>query len=254
VAEQGVGGDNRRVSLNGADGAELTVEALPLWPVFAAARDGRLAALLAGSRRGRYRRGEVVFHEGDVADTVHVIDKGHVAIQVITEDGDTVIYRVLGPGEVFGELALQSGQVRRYGNAVALEPTETRVLDADQLRQRCLTDPGTTQAVIDFLALQVRSLAASLVEALFVPVETRVLRRLAAMSRVYGDGTAGTVIPLTQATLADLAGTSRATVNRVLKQLEDANITSRRRAAVVVRDHEALAWAAARAAPSVSRT
>jgi CRP-like cAMP-binding protein len=161
---------------------------------------------------------------------------------------------VLGPGDVFGELALQSGQVRRYGNTVALEETETHVLDADQLRHRCLTDPGTAQAVIDFLALQVRGFAASLVEALFVPVETRVLRRVAAMSRVYGDGTAGTVIPLTQAALADLAGTSRATVNRVLKQLEDAHIIGRRRSAVVVRDPEALAWAAGRAASSVSRT
>lgn len=78
------------------------------------------------------------------------------------------------------------------------------------------------------------------------------LRRLAAMTRVYGDGEAGTVIPLTQEALAGLAGTSRATVNRVLKDLETAHIIARRRAAVVVRDPEALAWAAARAPTSVS--
>jgi CRP-like cAMP-binding protein len=211
-----------------------------------------LAPLLAAARRRRYRAGEVVFHEGDVADTVHVIEQGHVAVQIITENGETVTYRVLGPGAVFGELALQSGKVRRYGNTVALDETVTYVLDADRLRSDCLTDPGMAQALIDFLALQVRGYAAAVVEALFVPVETRVLRRLAAMTRVYGDGGAGTVIPLTQGSLAELSGTSRATVNRVLKDLERAHIVQRRRAAVVVRDPEALGWAAASAPSSVS--
>ena len=227
-------------------------EALPVWPPFAPARDGRLAPLLAGARRRRYRAGEVVFHEGDVADTVHVIEQGHVAIQVITENGETVTYRVLGPGDVFGELALQSGRVRRYGNTVALDETVTCVVDADGLRADCLTDPGIAQALIDFLALQVRGYAAAVVEALFVPVETRVLRRLAAMARVYGDGGAGTMIPLTQESLAELSGTSRATVNRVLKNLERAHIVARRRAAVVVCDPEALGWAVATAPSSVS--
>lgn len=120
------------------------------------------------------------------------------------------------------------------------------------MRAACLHDPGIALSVVDFLALQVRGFAAALIEALFVPVETRVLRRLAAMTRVYGDGEAGTVIPLTQEALAGLAGTSRATVNRVLKDLETAHIIARRRAAVVVRDPEALAWAAARAPTSVS--
>lgn len=226
---------------------------LAIWPPFAAARDGRLGPLLTAGRRRRYRRGEVVFHEGDVADTVHVIEQGHVAIQMITEDGEMVTYRVLGPGDVFGELALQSGTVYRYGNAVALDETVTRVLAVDQLRAACLSDPDIAQSVVDFLAMQVRGFAASLVEALFAPVEVRVLRRLAAMSRVYGDGEAGTVIPLTQEALADLAGTSRATVNRVLKGLETARIIARRRSALVVRDPKALARAAARAVSPVSR-
>ena len=65
-----------------------------------------------------------------------------------------------------------------------------------------------------------RQLNERLVEALFVPAETRVLRRLRDLTQVYGDGSERVVIPLTQEDIAGLAGTSRATVNRVLRDEE----------------------------------
>jgi CRP-like cAMP-binding protein len=202
------------------------------------------------ARRRSYRRNEVIFHEGDAADSVHFIEQGHVASRAFTEDGETVTYQLLGPGEVFGLLSLQSGRGRRYGTTVAFDPTVTHVIDAGELRSRCLGDPAMGQVLVDLLAAQVRSFAAALVESLFVPVETRVLRRLAALAHVYGHGASGTVIPLTQEALAGLAGTSRASVSRVLKGLEEARIVERRRSAVVIADPEALAWTAAQAPKS----
>ena len=70
--------------------------------------------------------------------------------------------------------------------------------------------------LIAFLSNEVRVLNERLLEALYVPVERRVLRRLVELARVY-EGLDGQVsVPLTQEVLAELAGTSRATVNRVL--------------------------------------
>jgi CRP-like cAMP-binding protein len=108
------------------------------------------------------------------------------------------------------------------------------------------------QVLVDLLAAQVRTFAAALVESLFVPVDTRVLRRLVSLAHVYGDGASGTVIPLTQEALAGLAGTSRASVSRVLKGLEEARIVERRRSALVIADPEALAWTAAQAPKSAT--
>jgi CRP-like cAMP-binding protein len=67
------------------------------------------------------------------------------------------------------------------------------------------------------LAQRVRRTSDLLVEALFVSAEARVLGRLGELAHLYGGGTPNTVVPVSQAELAGLAGTSRATVNRVLR-------------------------------------
>ena len=218
-----------------------------VWPLIRGLTEHDRDELLRIGRRRRYGRNEIIFHEGDLADSVHLIEQGHVASRAVTERGETVTFRLLGPGETFGLLSLQSGPVRRYGTCLALDATVTRVIDAAVLRARCLTNPVMGQVVIDLLATEIRAFAAALVEALFVPVDTRVLRRLTALAALYGHGHAGTVIPLTQDGLAGLAGTSRASVSRVLKNLEQAGIVERRRSAVIVADPEVLAWTSARA-------
>lgn len=225
----------------------MNQQAVPVWPLVRGLTASDRDALLRMARRRTFRRGEVIFHEGDRADSVHFVEHGHVASRAFTEAGDTVTYQVLGPGDVFGLLSLQSGVARRYGTTVALDAATTHVIDAEHLRARCLADPVMGQVLIDLLATQIRGFAAGLVEALFVPVDTRVLRRLSALAQLYGQGRAGTVIPLTQEAIAGLAGTSRASVSRVLKSLEDADIVTRRRSAVVIADPEALAWTAAHA-------
>ncbi|MFV0308828.1 MAG: cyclic nucleotide-binding domain-containing protein [Desertimonas sp.] len=59
---------------------------------------GPLTDLAVTAARRRFRRGEVVFHEGDPGDTVHLVDKGHVAVRVTTPVGDVATVRVVGPG------------------------------------------------------------------------------------------------------------------------------------------------------------
>ncbi|MFC4944677.1 Crp/Fnr family transcriptional regulator [Pseudonocardia sp. GCM10023141] len=220
---------------------------VPVWPLIRGLTEHDRNELLGMGRRRRYRRDEVIFHEADRADSVHLIERGHVASCAFIETGETVTYRVFGPGDTFGLLALQSGVARRYGTTIALDEVVTLVIDAEHLRSRCLGNAAMGQVLIDLLATEVRAFAAALVEALFVPVEVRVLRRLTALAHLYGHGEAGTVIPLTQEGLAGLAGTSRASVSKVLKGLEEANIVERRRSAVFVADPEALAWAATHA-------
>ena len=103
---------------------------------------------------------------------------------------------------------------------IALEQAETySIVSADVGRLR-REHPGVNEILIGILAERVRQLNERLVEALFVPAETRVLRRLRDMTVVYGDGSERAVIPLTQEDIAGLAGTSRATVNRVLREEE----------------------------------
>jgi CRP/FNR family cyclic AMP-dependent transcriptional regulator len=189
-------------------------------PLFEGATEQEAARLLERARRRRFDAGEVVFHAGDPADTLHLIQSGRFAARVTTEFGDIATLNVLGPGDFFGELALLSPRAPRSATIVALEKGETlsvHELDFGRLRTE---RPETADVLIAILAAQVRRLSTHLAEALYVPADTRVRRRLLEMTEIYGEGEEVTV-PLTQEELASLAGTSRATVNRVLREEEE---------------------------------
>ncbi|MGH9039960.1 MAG: Crp/Fnr family transcriptional regulator [Acidimicrobiia bacterium] len=212
------------------------------WPILSSLGEEDRRRLLASSRRRRFARREVLFHEGDPGDTLHLIDKGRVGVRITTPLGDVATLSVVGPGECVGEMALL-GSGHRGATVVALEKTETLSLHRDQFEALRRDNPAVDRFLIDVLATEVRRLDVQLMEALFLPVERRVLRRLLALTGVYaGEAAAnGAEIPLTQDDLASLAGTSRATVNRVLRQAEEAGWVALGRGRIRVLDHDRLA-------------
>src|SRR5919108_240081 len=195
--------------------------------------------VLAGARLRRFARGEVVFHEGDPGDTLHLISKGRVAVRTTTALGDTATLAVLGAGDFFGELALLEERPRT-ASIVALEKTETLALHRDDFDEMAREFPSVHAFLAQVLGAQVRRLTGQVMDALYVPAEKRVLRRLSELARVYGDGDGEVVIPLTQEDLATMAATSRATVNRVLGDAEKAGIVSVGRMKISVVDRAAL--------------
>ena len=82
------------------------------------------------SRRRRFKRNEVVFHDGDPGDTLHIVMKGHFAVRITTPLGDTATLRVVGPGDHFGELAVLA-PAARTGSVVALDRAETLCVTRD---------------------------------------------------------------------------------------------------------------------------
>jgi len=173
--------------------------------------------LLAQTTRRKFKRGEVLFHDGDPGDTLHLIDKGHVAIRTTTPLGDVATFAVLGPGDVFGEQAVLRAGDRRSATAVAVELAETRTLRRDQFEALRRRHPQIDRFLIEVLVAQVRQLNSHLQEALYVPAETRVLRRVLSLVPSYLEADGSCVVPLTQDDIATMAGTSRPTANRVLK-------------------------------------
>jgi CRP-like cAMP-binding protein len=197
-------------------------------------------SLLARTIRRRYRKGETLFHAGDLGDTFHFLEKGHVAIRAVTALGDCATFTVLGPGDAFGEQALLRDTSRRAATAVALDAVETRSLHRDEFEELRRSAPQVDQLLIAALAASVRNLSDQLVESLFLPVEKRVARRLLALVDQYRDGDAATTIPLTQDDLASLAGTTRPTANRVLRAAEADGVVEIGRGRVLVLDVDRL--------------
>ena len=197
--------------------------------------------LLAVARRRKFARNEVVFHEGDPGESLHIIAKGRVAIRATSPLGDIAIFRVLSVGEIFGEQALLVADASRAATAVALEPTETHSLHRDDFDQLRHEFPQVDRFLVEALVLQVRRLSNHLQEALFVPADSRVLRRLLELTDTYADAKATTSIPLTQDEIATMAGTTRPTANRVLKAAEADGCLVLTRGQIEVIDRDGLA-------------
>lgn len=197
--------------------------------------------LVAAARRRRFARGEILWHEGDPGDTLHVITKGYVAVRVSTRMGDVVTLAVLGPGEPVGIHALVNADARRSAGCVALDKVETLSwsrAQVDELRGR---SPDVDRFLIEVLVDQVQRLSGQVLQALHEPVETRLLAKLSALAELFDPDAEVACIPVTQEDLASMAGTTRPTANRVLKEAEAEGLVALARGRVDVIDRAGLA-------------
>jgi CRP/FNR family cyclic AMP-dependent transcriptional regulator len=214
------------------------------WALFRDLPEVEVRRLLALARRRTFDRREVVFHRGDPADSLHLVSAGRFAARVTTQLGDTATISVHGPGDAFGELALVEPGSLRSTTVAALEPGETFAVHREDFTRLRREHPSVDAVLVQVLAARLRRASDLLVEALYVPAETRILRRLRELAELYR----ADVVPLTQEDVAGLAGTSRATVNRVLRAEESRGTLRLRRGRIAVLDLEALARRAAAAA------
>jgi CRP-like cAMP-binding protein len=199
-------------------------------------------AVLAAGRRRRYAKGEIVFHEGDAADSLHLVVAGHLAVQVSTPDGDRVTLTVLSPGSHVGELSLLPGadEQQRSAAVIALDAAETMVLSRAAFQELCDGNPQVQRFLVDLMAERIRELSARLLEALYLGLDRRLYRCLIDLAEVYSNGSTRTIIPLTQEQLSGLVGGTRASVNQVLQRLLDQRIVELSRGKVIVLDLAAL--------------
>ena len=196
--------------------------------------------LMERAKRHAYAAGDVVYHEGEPADSLHFVLRGRVAVTVTSPDGRELTFAIVGRDGIFGEHAFFAPDGHRGATVRALEETETLAIhrrDFQHLRQR---HRAVSDLLIDILTERVLSLSAQLEEALYLPVHTRILRRLVELARSYGQGSGPAVIPLTQEDIAGLAGTARATVNRILRAERSRGTVSLEKRRITVLDVDAL--------------
>lgn len=192
-------------------------------------------AVVAHLRKREYKRGQVVFNDGDRGDCLHLVQSGHLDVQVTTLVGQTMTLRVVQPGEFFGELALVQPNLRRTGRVSALDAVQTWALhrtDFEDLRRRFF---GLDRFLVTALAERVIRTSELAVE-LLMPAETRLWRRLAILADAYGDQ----AIQISQDDLARMVGTVRQTVNRALQVGVKRGALALQRNSILVLDRDAL--------------
>jgi CRP/FNR family transcriptional regulator, cyclic AMP receptor protein len=209
------------------------------WRLLADVPPDELQRLLTIARRRPFGRGEVVFHEGDPADSLHLVVSGRFGARIRTPLGDTTLLAIYGPGSAFGELALVTPPSNRSATVVALESAETRSVFRDDFEALRKRHPAVDRVLVSLLAEGIRDMNERLLEAHYVDAETRVRRHLRRLAATY-EREGAAIIPLTQEEIAEIAGTSRATVNRVLREEERRGVIELKRGRTIVAEPDGL--------------
>jgi CRP/FNR family transcriptional regulator, cyclic AMP receptor protein len=167
-----------------------------------------------------YRRGEVIFSQGDVCESVMYIHAGGVKLSVLSRTGREAVVAMLGPGEFFGEGCL-AGQPVRVGSATAITGSSILIVEKDSMvrllhKQHALSD----RFIAHMLARNIR-IEEDLIDQLFNSSEKRLARTLLLLAR-YGkhDKSVQGVPPISQETLAEMIGTTRSRVNFFMKKFQ----------------------------------
>jgi CRP/FNR family transcriptional regulator, cyclic AMP receptor protein len=202
-----------------------------------------LDALARRLRRRRFRRNEVIFHQGDLGDSLHIVASGSVKIVLPSPSGEEAIIATLRQGDFFGELALIDGGPHS-ATATAVEATETLSLPRDTFRELLDEQPLVRDAVLNGLATELRRLTGHVEELHFLDLPGRLAMRLVRLARDEDPGADGEVAldwPYTQSDLAAMVGGTRQSVNRLLSSLVDEGLVRIERDQLVIVDLDQLA-------------
>lgn len=218
------------------------ISALRGCPLFAPCPEGVLADVGRRLRHRHFRRNEVIFHQGDPGDALHVITEGAVKILLPSPEGEEAIIATLKEGDFFGELALLDGQPRS-ATATAVEPTETLSLPRDIFRELVEKHPELRDALFAALATLLRRITKHVEELHFLDLAGRLAARIAQLARQAQPGATRQIEldwPYTQSDLAAMIGGTRQSVNRLLADLIDDGIVRLEHERLVITDLDAL--------------
>ena len=160
----------------------------------------------------KYRRGEVVFSQGDASDDVRYIQKGAIKLSVLSRVGKEAVVAMLAPGDFFGEGAL-AGQSIRIGTATATIASSVLIIEKDAMIRLLHDEPTFSDRFISYMLTRNIRIEADLVDQLFNSSERRLARTLLLLAR-YGEAHPPRTLPkISQETLAEMIGATRSRVN-----------------------------------------
>lgn len=206
----------------GSDSEDFAARCLRRCRLFRDLEADLVAAIVNSMSTRRYRRGEVIFHQGDPGDALHIVSRGRVKIVLTSPEGDEAIIATVRPGDFFGELTLIDG-APRSATATAVERVETMVLARDRFRNLLETNAVLRDNLEVSLAAEVRRMNEHVEELHFLDLEGRIAAHLARLVERERPGARGAVeLPFeySQGDLAAMIGGARQSVNRVLRSLE----------------------------------
>jgi len=199
------------------------IELLRTVPIFSELHDNILVKISDLMQVRNYAKEQMILMEEALGDSFFVLSKGSVKITRLSEDGREVILAMLGEGEFFGEMSLLDGETRS-ANVVAIEDAEVMVLNRGEFLGLLERYPKIAISLLEELTRRLRKSDQQIESLSLSDAEKRIAITLIRLAEELGVIKHGEVkirnLPYQQ-DIANMAGTSRETVSRTLKLLEE---------------------------------
>lgn len=201
-----------------------------------------VADFLAAQSRAFYKGKEAIFHQGDDASMLYLLEDGHVSVKMDLGTGDSLSMQILGPGAFFGEVGVLSEPPTRHVTIRATDAVTVVKIPRDRFDEFRHQYPVLNDTLLSSMGRTIRLLYAQLAELSSENVEIRLLRRLLDVAEIFGRGpaSAGMSMPLTQQDVADLVGTSRPTASTLLQEAQRRGLVKLERGKITIVDAEKL--------------
>jgi CRP-like cAMP-binding protein len=172
-----------------------------------------LAIVGEGKTILEFGKDQVVFAQGDAADTVFYIQTGRVKVVVISEQGKEAVVGIFGPGQFFGE-GCMNGHSVRIATTTALEDCLITAITKASMVAVLHDQPKFSEMFMAYLLTRNSRIEEDLIDQLFNSSEKRLARMLLLLANFGKEGSPQPIIPnISQETLADMIGTTRSRVS-----------------------------------------
>jgi CRP-like cAMP-binding protein len=223
--------------------AEESVGLLGQVPVFETLAPDDLQRVVEVAVPRTFPGHHVIFREGDASDTCYVVRAGHARAIREHPDGRMITLAHFGPGDIFGELAMFDDELRSATVETLDEVHAIAVLGSD-MRRLLRQHPDIAVKLVIALGRRLREANERLARQSFQTVQSRVavvLDGLVRQAQSEGAGASDVLVTITQADIAQLAGSSRESASRFIAVLERAGVITQGRGRITVHDPDALA-------------
>jgi CRP/FNR family cyclic AMP-dependent transcriptional regulator len=205
-------------------------------PFFTLLSDRELDVIRAVASEKSYPKNAVVLTEGEMGDSLYMVQSGKVKVFIGDEEGREIILKILGPGSFFGEMSMIDKQPRS-ASVTTIEASTFQVLTHAAFERCVEQEPRIANMVMQILAQRVREADRKIGTLALMDVYGRVASTLLELA-VYNNGKLMVGEKLSQQDLANMVGASREMVNRILKDLSDRGFISIESKAITIINRE----------------
>jgi CRP/FNR family transcriptional regulator, cyclic AMP receptor protein len=222
-------------------GCALTDALARVW-IFQGLSEEELAHLSRLAQTKVYKPRETIVEKGDAATELFVLLRGRAKVGTPGVDGSHAAINVMGPGDVFGEVAILDGRPRS-ATVTTLEECETAIVDKAAFNDLLAASPTIAVKLLNVLARRVRELTTRIEDRAFLDVPARLAKQLLWLARNHGVESGSAVridLRLSQQELGELIGATRESVNKQVREWARSGILKQERDCIQIFDLETL--------------